>query len=161
MPSNCCPLFVFNIDFTPDEAQARRCLELPLRGFIARALTHLRSFNRLISAATTESTTASITLRTLRVKDARLFGFSCSLRVAAHLSTSSPLQKRLYALWKKIRRLNGDHKPHSNGHIYYRWALRSFIIAGTLDEYATTSSGGSQRAYLCLLANILKFKILS
>jgi hypothetical protein len=36
----------------------------------------------------------------------------------------------------KTRRLNGDHEPHSNGHIYDIRTLRNFVGAGTLDQSA-------------------------
>ena len=70
--AKCWPIFI-KLDCTPDEDQARRGLELPLRGFIASTSTHPRSPTRLISATSTGSTSTSMIRRALRVQDARLF----------------------------------------------------------------------------------------
>jgi hypothetical protein len=67
--------FFSKLDCTPDEAQVRRGLELSLKGFIASAFTHPRSPTRLIFATSARSTSASMILKTLRVKDARSFEF--------------------------------------------------------------------------------------
>jgi hypothetical protein len=64
---------MFSHRFSPDEAQARRGLDLSLRGFVASVLTHLGSPTRLIFATSESLTSTSIVLRALRLKNARLF----------------------------------------------------------------------------------------
>jgi hypothetical protein len=80
------------------------------------------------------------------MKDSRLLEVFFFLREAGFLNASSVL--KFMRNENKIRRRNGDNEPNSNGHIYFRWTLRSFTIAKTLDQYSSAnSSGDSQRAY--------------
>ena len=73
---HCIYTYFSKLDFEPDEAQALRGLELPLREFSARtfsALTHMRIPSRRISQTSTGSTSISILLRALQPRDAHLF----------------------------------------------------------------------------------------
>jgi hypothetical protein len=63
---------LLSLGCTPNEAQARRGLELPLRGFIASSFTHRKIPIHLIYETSTGSTSASLILRALRVQAARL-----------------------------------------------------------------------------------------
>jgi hypothetical protein len=74
IPSQFYRLLLFlKVDFTPGEAKAWRGLELLLRGYIFSALTHPRISIQMIIAHSAGSTSGSMILRALRVKDLRLF----------------------------------------------------------------------------------------
>ena len=65
--------FFLKLGCTPDEAQARRGLDLSLRGFVASVLTHLGSPTRLIFATSEGLTSTSMALKIMRVQNLRLF----------------------------------------------------------------------------------------